>query len=61
MKLVEGWVRWAASQAAFVCARRACVWAAAYEISDYEMAADGGELAKHDRDELGVGFREVHG
>jgi len=39
---------------AFVCAGWACVRAAAREISDYEMAWVGGNVAEDDRDDFGV-------
>jgi hypothetical protein len=40
-----------------VRARRACVWAAAYEVPGDGMAPVGREVAEDDRDGFGVGMR----
>ncbi len=45
---------------AFVCAGRACVWAAAHEVSDNAMASVGGDVAGDDRNDFGVGAPELH-
>jgi len=37
----------------FACARRACIWAAAHEVSDYGLAPVGGDVAGDDRDDSG--------